>query len=86
MNEKKVITSPNNLEGGAYDWFLWWFGKCDARSFHWKSFTNALLKKFHDEEDDDLYNKYVHLKQKGNVNDYMHERGSVGNKAKQIHR
>jgi hypothetical protein len=47
--------------------------KCDARSFHWKSFTTALLKRFHDEEDDDLYNKFVHLKQKGSVNDYTHE-------------
>jgi hypothetical protein len=67
------MTTPNSLEGEAYDWYLWWSRKCDARSFHWKSFTTSLLKRFHDEEDDDLYNKFVLLKHKGNVNDYTHE-------------
>jgi hypothetical protein len=67
------MTTSNSLEGEAYDWYLWWSRKCDARSFHWQSFTTALLKRFHDEEDDDLYNKFVHLKQKGSVNDYTHE-------------
>jgi hypothetical protein len=66
------MTASNSLEGEAYDWYLWWSGKCEARSFHWKNFT-TLLKRFHDEEDDDLYNKFMHLKQKGNVNNYTHE-------------
>jgi hypothetical protein len=35
--------------------------------------TTALLKRFYDEEDNDLYNTFVHLKQKGSVNDYTHE-------------
>jgi hypothetical protein len=61
---EKIMTTSNSLEGEAYDWYLWWSRKCDARSFHWKNFTTALLKRFHDEEDDDLYNKFVHLKQK----------------------
>jgi hypothetical protein len=42
-------------------------------SFHWQSFTVALLKGFHDKEDNDLYNKFVHLKHKGNVNNYKHK-------------
>lgn len=33
----------------------------------------TLLKRFYDEEEDDLYSKFIHLKQKGNVNDYTHE-------------
>jgi len=33
----------------------------------------TLLKRFHDEEDDDLYNNFVHLKHKGSINDYTHE-------------
>jgi hypothetical protein len=70
---EKVTTTSNNLEGEAYDWYLWWSRKCDACSFQWKNFTTSLLKIFHDEEDDDLYNKFVHLKQKGNVNNYTHE-------------
>jgi hypothetical protein len=70
---EKLMTSSNNLEGESYDWFLWWSRKCDDNSFHWKSFTTALLKRFHDKEDDDLYKKFMHLKQKRNVNDYSYE-------------
>jgi hypothetical protein len=70
---EKEMTSSNSLEGEAYDWYLWWSRKCDALSFHWKNLKISLLKRFNDEEDDDLYNKFVHLKQKGNVNDYTHE-------------
>jgi hypothetical protein len=64
---EKVMTTSNSLEGEAYDWYLWWSRKCDACSFHWKNFTTTLLKRFHDEEDDDLYNKFVHLKQKDKI-------------------
>jgi hypothetical protein len=46
---------------------------CDALSFHWKNFTTALLKRFHDKKDDDLYNKFVHIKHKGIINEYTHE-------------
>jgi len=67
------VKTSNNLEEEAYKWFLWWFKKCDARSFHWHKFTPALLKRFYEEEYDDLYIKSVHLKQKGNMNDYTHE-------------
>jgi hypothetical protein len=71
--QEKIMTTSNSLEGEAYDWYLWWSKKCDARSFNWQNFTAALLKRFHDEEDDDLYNKFMHLKQKASVNDYTHE-------------
>jgi hypothetical protein len=37
------------------------------------NFTIALLKRFHDEEEDDVYTKFARSKQKGNVNDYTHE-------------
>jgi hypothetical protein len=56
------MKASNSLEGETYDWYLWWSTKCDVSSLHWKNFTVALLKIFHDEEDDDLYNKYMHLK------------------------
>jgi hypothetical protein len=71
--QEKIMITSNNLEGEYYDWFLWWSRKCDARSFHCQSFTTTLLKRFHDEEDNALYNKFVHLKQKGNINNYTHE-------------
>jgi len=71
--QKKIVTTSNNLEGEAFDWLLRWSGKCDARSFYWQNFTSALLQRFEDEEEDDLYTKFVHLKQKGNINDYSHE-------------
>jgi hypothetical protein len=51
---EKIMTTSNSLEGQAYDRYLWWYRKCDALSFHWKNFTAALLKRFHDEEDDNL--------------------------------
>ena len=28
---------------------------------------------FHDEEEDDVYERFVHLKQKGQVSEYTHE-------------
>jgi hypothetical protein len=59
---EKVMTTSNSLEGEAYDWYLWWSKKCDAHSFHWNNFTTSLLKIFHDKEDDNLYNKFMHLK------------------------
>ena len=68
---EKIMTTSNSLEGEAYDWYLWWSGKCNVRSFQWNFFVAALLKRFYDEEDD-LYNKFINLKQKGNVNDYTH--------------
>jgi hypothetical protein len=33
----------------------------------------CVIKKVHDEEEDDLYTKFIHLKKKRNVNDYTHE-------------
>jgi hypothetical protein len=38
-----------------------------------KTFTTSLLKRFHDEEEDELYTKFGHIKQKGNANDFTHE-------------
>jgi hypothetical protein len=70
---EKIMTTSNNLEGKAYDWFLWWSRKCNTCSFHWQNFTDKLLKRSHDEEEDDVYTKSAHLKQKGKVNDYTHE-------------
>lgn len=67
------MISSNNLEAEAYDWFVWWSGKCNARSFHWKPFVDALLKRLYDKEKDDVYEKFVHLKQKGSVSEYTHE-------------
>jgi hypothetical protein len=67
------MTTSNSLEGEAYDWYLLWSRKCDAHSFHWNNFITTLFKIFYDKEDDDLYNKFIHLKQKGNINNYTHE-------------
>lgn len=67
------MTTSNYLEVEAYDWFLWWSNKCAANSFNWENFKNVLLKKFPDEEEDDIYEKFVHLKQKGWVSEYTHE-------------
>lgn len=61
---EKKMTISNNLERESYYWFLRWTRKCDVHSFHWQSFMTKLLKIFHDEDDSDLYNKFVHLKQK----------------------
>lgn len=35
--------------------------------------VDSLLKMFYDEEEDDIYEKFVHLKQAGSVSDYTHE-------------
>jgi len=67
------MRNSKNLERESYDWFLWCSIKCDTHSFHWKSFATALLKRFHDKENDDPCNKFMYLKQKGNINDYTHE-------------
>ena len=34
---------------------------------------DALLKRFYDEQEDDVYNKFVHLKHKGTVSDCTQE-------------
>lgn len=71
--QEKIMIASNNLEAEAYNWFLWWFGKCDAQSFYWQTFTTALLRAFHDEKEAHLYTKFVHLRKKVNVNDCIHE-------------
>ena len=62
--QEKIMKTSNNLEREAYEWFIWWSGKWSSCSFHWENFIATLLKILHDEEEDDLYNKFVHLKQK----------------------
>lgn len=71
--QEKAITTSNNLEVEAYDWFMWWPNKCEARVFNWKNFVEALLKRFHDEEEDGVDERFDHLKQKGIVSEYTHE-------------
>lgn len=71
--QEKVMTASNNVEAEVYDWFLWWTNKCATRLFNWEYLNNALLKWFHDEEEDDVYERFIHLKQKGSVSEYTHE-------------
>ena len=72
--QEKIMSISNNLEEEeTYDWLLQWIGKCDAHSFYWKNFTITSLKRFHGEEEYGLYIKFIHIKQKGNVNDYTRE-------------
>jgi len=71
--QEKIMTASNYLEAEAYDWFLWWSNKCAIRSFNWKKFKSVFLKRFHDEEEDDVYERFIHLKQKGLVSEYIHE-------------
>ena len=71
--QEKIMMTSINVEGESYDWFLWWAKKCDAHSFYWRKFTTTLLKRFHVEKEEYFYTKFVHLRWKGNVNDYPHE-------------
>jgi len=71
--QEKVVTASNNREVEECDWFLWWSNRSAACLFNWKNFKNTLLKRFHDEEEDDVYKKFVHLKQKGSVSEYTHK-------------
>eukprot|EP00253_Pinus_taeda_P029674 PITA_29674 len=74
LNEQeKVVTASTYLEAEAYDWFFLWSSKCTDCSFNWKNLKSSLLKRFHDEEEDDVYERFVHLKKKGSVSEYTHE-------------
>ena len=42
------------LEGDAYDWFTWWSQKTSDFSINWQMFTVDLIKRFHDDEEDDI--------------------------------
>jgi hypothetical protein len=52
---------------------LWWYKKCDGFSVNWKMFIKDLLKRFHEEEEDDSYTKLTRLHQTGTVSEYTHE-------------
>jgi hypothetical protein len=54
---KKLSMAYLHLKGIAYDWFTWWH----------------LLKKFHDDEEDDTFTKFAHLCQMGTFNEYTHD-------------
>lgn len=71
--QERVMIALSYLEAEAYDWFLWWSSKCMGCLFNWKNFKNALLKRFHDEEENDVYERFVHLKQKGSMSEYTRD-------------
>lgn len=67
------MSASNYLEAEAYDWFFWWSFKCTGCLFNWKNFKSTLLKRFHEEEEYDVYERFVPLKQKGSMSEYTHE-------------
>ena len=53
------------FEGDAYDWFTWWSKKTSGFSVNWQMFTKDFLKRFLDDEEDDTFTRFTHLKQIG---------------------
>jgi hypothetical protein len=39
--KEMIMTASHYLEGDAYDWFLWWYKKCDGFSINWKMFIDT---------------------------------------------
>lgn len=70
---ENISTSSLYLESGAYDWFMWWLQKTSGLSVNSKMFTKNLFKRFHNDEEDNIFNKFAHLCQIRTVNEYTHE-------------
>jgi hypothetical protein len=71
---EKISMASLYLEGDAYDWFTWWSKKTSGLSMLTEQmFTKDLLKRFHDDEEDDTFTRFTHLQQTWTINEYTHE-------------
>ena len=61
------------LEGNAYNWYMWWKTTTRVCSFNWNNIKNDLLKRFQGITEKDLLAKITRLQQKGSVDEYTCE-------------
>ena len=45
-NSKKIKYAAMQLEGNAYNWYMWWKTTTQVCSFNWNKFKNDILNRF----------------------------------------
>ena len=61
------------LEGNAYNWYMWWKMTTRVCSFNWTTFKNDILKNFQGVIEKYFFAKITKLKQKGSAYEYTCE-------------
>lgn len=61
------------LEGRAYNWYIWWKITTNVCSYGWYTFKNDFFKRFQDVVENDYFAKITRLQQKGDVEESTYE-------------
>ena len=69
------------LDGNAYNWYMWWKMTTRVCSFSWNNFKNDLLKRFQGVIEKKLFAKITILQQKGSVDEYTCEWEALATRA-----
>ena len=72
-NDEKFKCVSMQLEGRAYNWYMWWKKTTNTCAYSWDTFKNDFFKWFKDVTEKDFFEKITRLQQKGDVEEYTYE-------------
>ena len=61
------------LEGWAYNWYMWWKITTKKGAHNWKTFKKDFFKRFEDLKENDFFANITRLQQKGDMDEYTAE-------------
>jgi len=61
------------LEGRAYNWYMWWKITTKVCSYSWNTFKNDFIKRFQDIAEKYFFAKITKIQQKSDVEEYSYE-------------
>jgi hypothetical protein len=68
---KKSKYASMQLEGDAYNWYMWW--KKTSFSISWNTFKDDFFKIFQGIKEEDFFTELTRLQQKGNVDEFTRD-------------
>ena len=72
-DDEKVKYVSMQLEGWAYNWYMWWKKMTNICAYSWDTFKNDFFKRFEDVTKKDFFVKITKLQKKGDVEEYTYE-------------
>jgi hypothetical protein len=68
---KKIRYASMQLEGNAYNWYMWW--KKTGYAISWTKFKNDFFKRFQGIKEEEFFTELMRLQQKGDVDEFTRE-------------
>ena len=72
-DSEKIKYVAMQLEGNAYNWYMWWKTTTQVCSLSWNTFKNDFLNRFQGVTEKYFFAKITRLQQKGSVDEYTCE-------------